>query len=54
MALDSAKPHILIVGAGLAGLTVAQCLRKQGIPFEIFDSDPDLITRHGYAIAVHS
>ncbi|KAI1367080.1 FAD/NAD(P)-binding domain-containing protein [Xylaria arbuscula] len=54
MALGSDKLHILIVGAGLAGLTVAQCLRKQGISFEIYDSDPDLITRHGYAIAVHS
>ncbi|KAI0426697.1 FAD/NAD(P)-binding domain-containing protein [Xylaria sp. FL1042] len=54
MTLDTTKPHILIVGAGLAGLTLAQCLRKQGVSFEIFDSDYDLTTRHGYAIAVHS
>ncbi|KAI0516766.1 FAD/NAD(P)-binding domain-containing protein [Xylaria bambusicola] len=54
MAPNSKKPHVLIVGAGLAGLSLAQCLRKQGVSFEIFDSDKDLVTRHGYAIGVHS
>ncbi|KAI1304368.1 FAD/NAD(P)-binding domain-containing protein [Xylaria venustula] len=55
MSLGTPKPHVLIVGAGLAGLTLAQCLRKQqGVSFEVFDSDDDLITRHGYAIGVHS
>ncbi|KAI1354500.1 FAD/NAD(P)-binding domain-containing protein [Xylaria sp. FL0043] len=54
MTLDTTKPHIIIVGAALAGLTLAQCLRKQGVSFEIFDSDNDLTTRHGYAIGVHS
>ncbi|KAI0419884.1 FAD/NAD(P)-binding domain-containing protein [Xylaria grammica] len=54
MSLDTTKPHVLIVGAGLAGLTLAQCLRKQGVSFEIFDKDDDLITRHGYAIGMHS
>ncbi|KAK5637075.1 hypothetical protein RRF57_012787 [Xylaria bambusicola] len=54
MTLDSQKPHVLIVGAGLAGLSLAQCLRKQGVSFEIFDGDKDLVSRHGYAIGVHS
>ncbi|KAI0816584.1 FAD/NAD(P)-binding domain-containing protein [Xylaria sp. FL0064] len=54
MTLSTTKPHIIIIGAGLAGLTLAQCLRKQGASFEIFDSDNDLTTRHGYAIGVHS
>ncbi|KAI1810381.1 FAD/NAD(P)-binding domain-containing protein [Poronia punctata] len=54
MASDNAKPHVIIIGAGLGGLTLAQCLRKQGIPFEIFDRDTDITTRQGWAIAVHS
>lgn len=54
MATESAKPRVLIVGAGLSGLALAQCLRKQGVPFEIFDRDTDISTRQGWAIAVHS
>ncbi|KAK0510012.1 hypothetical protein JMJ35_007406 [Cladonia borealis] len=29
--------HVLIVGSGIGGLTLAQCLRKQGISLEIFE-----------------
>ncbi|KAI0439466.1 FAD/NAD(P)-binding domain-containing protein [Xylaria telfairii] len=54
MTSESAKPHVLIVGAGLCGLTLAQCLRKRGIPFEIFDRDVDILARQGWAIAIHS
>ncbi|KAI8627206.1 FAD/NAD(P)-binding domain-containing protein [Xylariaceae sp. FL1651] len=54
MTSDTVKPRVLIVGAGLSGLTLAQCLRKQGIPFQIFDRDNDISTRQGFAIAVHS
>jgi hypothetical protein len=49
-----AKPHVLIIGAGLSGLTLAQCLRKRGIPFEIFDRDTDITARHGWAISLHT
>ncbi|KAI1114017.1 FAD/NAD(P)-binding domain-containing protein [Nemania sp. NC0429] len=54
MATTGTKPRVLIVGAGLSGLALAQCLRKRGIPFEIFDRDTDISTRQGWAIAIHS
>ncbi|KAI0023336.1 putative monooxygenase [Xylariomycetidae sp. FL0641] len=55
MGADSTKPHVLIVGAGLGGLTLAQCLRKQGISYEIFERDVDMASRsQGYAIGMHS
>ncbi|KAI1151635.1 FAD/NAD(P)-binding domain-containing protein [Nemania diffusa] len=54
MTPKSAKPHVLIVGAGLSGLALAQCLRKQDISFDIFDRDIDISTRQGWAIAIHT
>lgn len=48
-------PHILIVGAGIGGLTLAQALRKQNITFEIFDRDEgEHSRRQGWAIGIHS
>lgn len=47
------NPHVLIAGAGLGGLALAQALRKQGISFEIFERST--VTRaQGYAIGIHS
>ncbi|PLN77494.1 FAD/NAD(P)-binding domain-containing protein [Aspergillus taichungensis] len=47
--------HVLIVGGGLGGLSLAQCLRKQGISFEIFERDESAHSRfQGWAIAIHS
>lgn len=34
---DPAKPKVLIVGAGIAGLTLGILLHKANIPFEIFE-----------------
>ncbi|KAF9135128.1 hypothetical protein BGX30_011652 [Mortierella sp. GBA39] len=34
------KPHVLIIGAGLAGLTLGIMLQKAGIPFDIFEKSP--------------
>ncbi|KAL8954810.1 MAG: hypothetical protein Q9193_007073, partial [Seirophora villosa] len=47
--------HVLIVGAGLGGLGLAQSLRKQGISFEIFERDENPDSRfQGWAIGLHT
>ncbi|KAG0331848.1 hypothetical protein BG000_010548 [Podila horticola] len=40
MALD--KPKVLIVGAGIGGLTLGILLKKGGIPFEIYDRSKEI------------
>ena len=48
--MDS-HPKVLIVGAGLGGLVLAQALRRYGISFEIFERDHDQLSRsQGWAI----
>jgi len=39
---DPGRPKILIVGAGLAGLTLGMILQKSDIPYEIFESAPTI------------
>ncbi|KAL8923178.1 MAG: hypothetical protein Q9208_004741 [Pyrenodesmia sp. 3 TL-2023] len=47
--------HVLIVGAGLGGLGLAQSLRKQGISFEVFERDETENSRfQGWAIGLHT
>ncbi|KAL5113215.1 hypothetical protein ACEQ8H_008922 [Pleosporales sp. CAS-2024a] len=47
--------HVLIVGAGIGGLVLAQSLLKQNISFEIFERDQDKNARfQGWAIVIHS
>lgn len=51
---ERSYPHVLIVGAGLSGLALAQILRKNNISYEIFDRDADADARaQGWAIALH-
>ncbi|KAK6223924.1 hypothetical protein LQW54_000068 [Pestalotiopsis sp. IQ-011] len=48
-------PHIIIVGAGLGCLMLAQALRKRGITFEIFERDEHEFARQqGWALGLHS
>ena len=42
MLFRSAKPRILIAGAGLGGLTAAACLLKKGFDVRIFEQAPQL------------
>ncbi len=49
------KPHVLIIGAGIGGLFLAQFLRKQGVSFEIFERDASAEAREGgWAIGLHA
>ena len=50
--LDS-KSKVIIVGAGPGGLVLAQILRNQGIPFELFEREEGLQNRaQGWAVAL--
>jgi flavin-dependent dehydrogenase len=47
------KP-VIIIGAGVSGLLLAQHLQKRGIPFRIFERDADLDTRGlGWGLTLH-
>jgi 2-polyprenyl-6-methoxyphenol hydroxylase-like FAD-dependent oxidoreductase len=46
-------PHVIIVGAGLGGLCLAQGLRRRGIGFTVYESDQSPTSRpQGYRIHV--
>lgn len=52
---SNSSPHVLILGAGIGGLTLAQSLRRKGISYEIFERDPsDRARPEGWAIGIHS
>jgi 2-polyprenyl-6-methoxyphenol hydroxylase-like FAD-dependent oxidoreductase len=45
---------VLIIGAGISGLLLAQQLRKLNIPYRIFDRDDDFTTRGvGWGMTLH-
>ncbi|KAL3474261.1 hypothetical protein BJX99DRAFT_271796 [Aspergillus californicus] len=49
-----ASNPVLIVGAGIVGLTLGQALKKKNIPFQIFERDPTPDARgQGWAITIH-
>lgn len=48
------EQKVLIIGAGIAGLTLAQCLRKQNIPFFIYERDASPTSRdQGFALGLY-
>ena len=51
--ITTTKLPIIIVGAGIVGLALAQSLKKEGIPFEIYERDPHLHARaSGWGISI--
>lgn len=56
-ALDSMSSNgnqVIIVGAGVSGLLLAQHLQKRGISYQIFERDTDLTTRGlGWGLTLH-
>ncbi|KAJ6786154.1 hypothetical protein PWT90_00716 [Aphanocladium album] len=47
------KP-VIIIGAGVVGLSLAHGLKKNGVPFEIYERDEHIDARgHGWAITLH-
>ncbi|KZF23445.1 FAD binding domain protein [Xylona heveae TC161] len=54
MTAPSSIAPILIIGAGISGLTLAQALRKNNIPFEIFERDASPESRGtGWGLTIH-
>ncbi|CAK7231533.1 hypothetical protein SBRCBS47491_007963 [Sporothrix bragantina] len=52
--IATGAPHVLIVGAGIGGLFLAQFFRKQGISFSIFERDASPDARFpGWAIGLN-
>ena len=51
IATPKSEPHVLIIGAGLAALALAQGLQKNGISFAVYERDSDASFRpQGYRI----
>jgi hypothetical protein len=52
--MNENKDPVLIIGAGICGLTLAHGLKKAGIPFEIYERDASVDARgQGWAITLH-
>lgn len=52
--ITMANEPIIIIGAGVSGLVLAQYLQKEQVPFHIFERDTDLETRGvGWGLTLH-
>ncbi|GAA4546621.1 FAD-dependent oxidoreductase [Amycolatopsis samaneae] len=55
MAGSMPEDVVLVIGAGLGGLCLAQGLRKAGIPYAVYESDPSPeFRRQGYRLHIDS
>src|SRR3954454_24649699 len=45
--------HVLIAGGGLAGLCLAQGLKRAGISCAVYERDPDMHSKQGYRITIN-
>ena len=54
MASTTLQKQVLIVGAGISGLILAQYFRKTGVPFQVFERDDSLESRSGgWGLTLH-
>ncbi|KAI5855549.1 FAD/NAD(P)-binding domain-containing protein [Durotheca rogersii] len=53
MAPGQQPMHVLIIGAGIVGLTIAQGCRENGIPYTIFEKDTQGSRPQGWALTLH-
>ncbi|KAK6430894.1 hypothetical protein LTR95_012948 [Oleoguttula sp. CCFEE 5521] len=49
---DMPRPPIAIIGAGISGLTIAQCLRRRNVPAIVYERVKDNPTRNNYGITL--
>lgn len=49
----SPRQPIIIIGAGVVGLSLAQALKLRGIPFEIYERDKTIERAKGWGITIH-
>ncbi|KAI4178212.1 MAG: hypothetical protein LQ346_007525 [Caloplaca aetnensis] len=50
----SHQPNILIIGAGITGLVLAQALKKHGLAFSVFERDSNVTARgRGWGLTIH-
>ncbi|KAE8441128.1 hypothetical protein EG329_005840 [Mollisiaceae sp. DMI_Dod_QoI] len=50
--MSLSKP-VIIVGAGVVGLCLAQSLKQHSVPFEIYDRDAQIDRAKGWGITIH-
>lgn len=50
---DSQEMHVLIIGAGIVGLTLAQGCKQNNIPFTLFERDQAGSRAQGWGLTLH-